>query len=78
MVMEEWTRIGQEWQQLREHPNPTITLDAVCGMSTPILALLESSLIADSGDLHGEMLGVLSSGHRVSHPRPDSPPANGA
>ena len=44
-----------------EHPNPTITLDAVRGMSTPILALLESSLIADSRDLHSEMLSVLTS-----------------
>jgi hypothetical protein len=61
LVMEEWTRIGQAWQQLREHPNPTVTLDAVCEMSPPILALLESSLIADSRDLHGEMLGVLTS-----------------
>jgi hypothetical protein len=61
LVMEEWTRVGQEWQRLREHPNPTIMLDAVCGISTTILALLESSLIANSRDLHSEMLSVLTS-----------------
>jgi hypothetical protein len=61
LVREEWTRIVQQWEQLREHPNPTITIEAVGGMSASILALLESSLLADTPDLHSEVLRVLSS-----------------
>lgn len=61
VVKEEWTRIIQQWERLREHQNPTITIEAVGDMSMPILALLESSLIADSPDLHSEMLRALTS-----------------
>ncbi|MEP6906044.1 MAG: hypothetical protein ABI875_08150, partial [Gemmatimonadales bacterium] len=61
VVKEEWTRIVQQWERLREHPNPTIRSEAVGDMSMPILALLESSLIADSPDLHSEMLRALTS-----------------
>jgi len=61
LITEEWARIVQQWEELRKHPHPTVTLDAVCGMSEPILALLESSRIANRPDLHSEMLGVLTS-----------------
>ena len=61
LITEEWTRILQQWEQLRTHPHQTVTLDAVCGMSKPILALLESSRIANRPDLQGGMLGVLTS-----------------
>ena len=61
LVTEEWARIVRQREQHREHPHPKMMLDAVCGMSKPILALLESSLIADSPDLHREMLRVLMS-----------------
>ena len=61
LVMEEWTRIVQQWGQLRKHSHPKVMLDTVSGMSKAILALLEGSLIADSPNLHSEMLRVLTS-----------------
>ncbi len=61
LVTEEWTRIVKQWMELCDEPNPTITRDAVGRMSKPILSLLESSLMANSPDLHGEMLRVLTS-----------------
>jgi hypothetical protein len=60
LLVDEWTRIVRQWGQLRTHPNPTVRLDAVCDMGKPILALLESSLIANSPDLHSEILRILN------------------
>jgi hypothetical protein len=61
LVTEEWRRIVKQWMDLRDEPSPTIMRDAVGRMSKPILALLESSLIANSSELHSNMLRVLTS-----------------
>jgi 2-oxoglutarate-Fe(II)-dependent oxygenase superfamily protein len=61
LVTEEWTRIVKQWMELRDEPHPTIMRDAVDRMSKPILALLEGSLIANSPELHGDMLRILTS-----------------
>lgn len=61
LVTEEWSRILKQWMELRGEPHPTIMRDAVGRMSKLILALLESSLIANSPELHGDIVRVLTS-----------------
>src|SRR3989442_13359057 len=61
LVTEEWSRILKQWMELRGEAHPTIMRDAVGRMSKLILALLESSLIANSPELHGDIVRVLTS-----------------
>jgi hypothetical protein len=61
LVTQEWGRIVKEWTELRDEPDSTITHDAVSRMSKSILGVLEGSVIANSPDLHDEMLRVLTS-----------------
>lgn len=61
LVTEEWTWVVEQWKQLCEDAQPRFALEASSRMSKPILGLLESSLIATSPDLHGEMLRFLTS-----------------
>ncbi len=61
LVTEEWTRLVEQWKQLREDAQPRFALEAISRLSKPILGLLESSLISESPDLHGGMLGFLTS-----------------
>lgn len=61
LVTEEWTRVVAQWKKLREDVQPRFAIEATSRMSRPILGLLESSLISNSPDLHGEMLRFLTS-----------------
>jgi hypothetical protein len=67
LVAEQWAWLVKQWQGLLEETDAKHTLDTLISMSKPILGLLESSLIAKHPDLHGEMVGFLTS------PGPDHP-----
>jgi hypothetical protein len=61
LVTAKWARVVEQCRRLREVDHPKRALDVVVGMSKPTLGLLESSLIARSPDLHGEMVRFLVS-----------------
>lgn len=56
LVANRWAAIVKQWGDARDQPNPNVILDAACRLSRPLLGLLESSLIADHSDRHGEIL----------------------
>ena len=60
IVTSELKWVANEYASLREQLPGKDLLDALFGLHKPILGLLESSVIAKSPELQGEILGLLS------------------
>ena len=64
LVADEWAWLVKQWQRVLEATHAKHTLNALTRMSKPILGLLESSLIVEHPDLHGEIVRFLTSAGR--------------
>ena len=60
IITEEWTRTMTQWATLRQE-GPRLVRTGVEDLSAPILALLESSVIAKCPELHAQIIGTLAS-----------------
>lgn len=62
MLMEQWSWLRDQMKQLREITAPAAHAKEISRLSKPLLALIESSRIADEPDLHGQMIQPLTNG----------------
>jgi 2OG-Fe(II) oxygenase superfamily len=61
LAAEQWAWVVRRYRQVREYTEPKRMIDALTGLSKPILGLIESSLVAQHPELSGDIVGFLSS-----------------
>src|SRR3990172_1959302 len=61
LVTEQWGWLTERWRACREYENPKDTFDELTSLASPMLGLLESSLVAGRPDVRDEIVAFSSS-----------------
>ncbi len=61
LVTEQWGWLAERWRACREYENPKDTLDELASLASPMLGLLESSLMAGRLDVRDEIVTFSNS-----------------